>query len=291
MKNNLNCIAIICLFICFSDCWIAKAQNLTLSIELDKKELIEGEPVYLLVTLKNPTFQTKKYNMLSFGSGLFHLSVIDERGNTLRYYGLILHASEPTYSLAPSESVQYLCDISHYYSNVFEKFEKGVNFPSPIVARMLSGSYKVKAHFRNGDVTLHSNELLFTVIAPVGDNAKLLEILKIKFRREFLEGKDNEIKISTFQELSKSYAHSIYFPLIQEQLASFYFSKGDANESKKILKNIIKTNPNSGYAMDAFRSPRLSVGEKEKLLEEIKLKSPQSRVVRFGENILKSTSK
>ena len=263
------------------------AQNLLLDIELDKKEFIEGEAICLLVNLTNLSSKIFNYDDFSLESGTLILNVTDDKGTTLPYFGLYIRGFkviDSTNMIVNGKSVQYMCELSQTFPNYKET---GLDFSFPIASRLLPGNYRVKAHYKNEEQILQSKELSFSVIAPQGEEAKLFEILKIKFHPDFIFKMDQDTKIKSFDDLVGNHPTSIYLPRLQRMLAGSLLKKGDVVRANDVLKKIIKIYPNSGYAMEAIQTMKLSIQEKEKFLNEIKLKNPHSRIVKYGENILK----
>ena len=263
------------------------AQNLLLDIELEKKEFIEGEPIYLLVNLTNVSSKNFKYDGFSLESGTLILNVNDDKGTTIPYFGLFIRGFktlDSTNVIVSGKAVQYMCELSQAFPNYKEM---GLDFSFPIASRLLPGNYRIKAHYKNEEQILQSIELSFSVIAPQGEEAKLFEILKIKFHPDFIFKMDQDTKIKSFDDLVGKHPTSIYLPRLQRMLAGSLLKKGDVVRANDVLKKIIKTYPNSGYALEAIKTIMLPIWEKERLLNEIRLTNPQSRVVKYGENILK----
>ena len=284
MKNTF--IFMCKLIIFFLTLETAAAQNINLNIELDKKEFIEGESVYLLMSLNNSSSQILNYDRFYLEGRTLELNVTDERGYILPYKGADVDyaLSGPTvYTLQPGKSTQYLCPLSYFYHNFVEK---DAIFPFPVVSRLLPGLYKVKAQYQVSEGKIYSNELTFTVSAPKNDDAILFERLKTKFTPDFIWGKRKDEAFILFDTLSKSNSQSIYLPIVKKTLSGFYFQKGDTSKAIEILKDLIKKNPNSGYALEAFQTMKISNREKELFLNEFKSINPSSRIVKFGDSIL-----
>jgi hypothetical protein len=276
----------ICLALIIASIFIsspALGQDLSLKIEIDKLEFIEGEPIYVVITLINSFSQSQDYiNFLLQGRSL-DLHVTGPDGKMVPYSGDNFSFYPPIkyLSLPPNSIIQYVCPLTFYYHNFIEQ---GTSFPFPIVARLAPGKYTFSANYTIKEKVITSNILTFTVAAPHGEDAGLFEILKTKFRNEFIMGGKPEEKEATFKNLAIKYNKSKYYPLVCQYIASFLFEKGDTLGANEINKTLIKANPNTGHAIQLFKWLKLSDREKIDFYHELKLSSPNSRVVRYVEN-------
>ena len=253
-------------------------------IEIDKHEFIEGEPIYVVVTLNNSSSQMHDCSRFYLEGRALDLMVTEFDGKILPYNGNIFSYSsgvpqiEP---IQPNTSIQYICDLQRFYYN-FRELKAA--FPLPVVARLVPGSYTLSARYSNEGKLISSNILTFTVVTPQGIDAALFEVLKIKFQAEYVAGKNREEKVTFFKELEMKNKKSKYHPLICQYLAAYLSDKGDSLEANEVRKSIIKTYPNTGHAMKVYKWLKLSDKEMVDFYNELKLSSPNSRVVRYVEN-------
>jgi hypothetical protein len=287
--KKYNSHLLIFLFFFFGNSISINAQNLSMTIELDKKEFVEGESIYLLLTMKNNASIAQEIDPFNIASGPLKILVENQQKEIIPYYGIKINgmALIRNDTLISGESAQYVCNISANYPNIIEK---GVMVPSQILTRLSPGAYKVKAVFSVTDKLIISNEIVFSVIAPQGEDVKVLEILKEKLRPDYLYSISSSEKITFFKDLATSYPQSTYLPRILRTIATCWLEKGDTIEAGKVLKSVILRNPNTGHAIEAFMATKLlGKGEQAKMLKEIKLLFPESRMMKYGERILKST--
>lgn len=216
------------------------AQELEMTLLVEKNNYLEQEPITALLVLQN--ISSKEIDVRDFGSeangASVKLIVQDESSNLINYHGGIVDAVfiEPNY-LEPGNTTNTVFFIGRSYGNNDPQTNNGFNvvlLASYIARRFLTeGTYNIYAEYkyRHGNV-VKSNVIEINVQKPYSD-----------------------AQMQVYRELKKAVAQ---------------FDSGNLEEYYSILLNIINNYPDNPYTKVAYTQIFINANEKKLDNERIK---------------------
>jgi len=255
-----------------------KLNDLQFWMELEKKSFLVSEPIWLDMYVKNLGKEKVEVKPLSLAGGWLEIVLIDSKNDTLKPQGeehIEWIGGGPTFSLQPNETL-FVC------RNLLEATWLGVpEEPGPGSWRtyLKLDTYRIKAIYKTA---LVSNELIFQVVNPSGDEKKAYTLWK--------EGMKNygrakwQAAVAKWKELLGKYPKSVYAPSICREL-DYY----DRANSKEYAEKLLSEHPNSGYSEFAIGVllENKSKEEQETILQQIEKKYAGTRAAKFVNNIRK----
>jgi len=217
-------------------------KDFDLTIQLDKTIFLEGEPIWVKISLKNLGEDAKKVTKMSFPSVLynnsFDFNLIDSEGLRVKSTGIRSHGSH-TIILNPNDITYDYYDILNVYGEPINKLLKsGRKYLKP-------GSYKLSAKLSTPEISLPSDEITFEVLESTADEVESYELFKEAYNRWLIKKKRQEAR-ELFRRAIDTYPNSIYTDL---QYSFLYqvnsIGLKDYRASIDVIKEMIQRNPKS----------------------------------------------
>jgi FtsP/CotA-like multicopper oxidase with cupredoxin domain len=271
------------LLICFLLFQIGLSQGFELTVSTLKEKYVVGEPVYILVTLKNRTTHEEKCSGFCMG-GRLQVVVNDSKQNRLSYQGVnVEYFTTNQDKLEPSDYKQDLIDLSTNYGNYHPK---GVYSTYPFCSMLLAGRYTVYAEYELNKVTLKSNTVEVIVENPPENELEAFERLKHIFTKIYVKKSDSTF-ITVFKEFLNNYPNSVYAPLAHIYLGYSYGRLKDKEKANKTKIEIIKKYSTSGYALEALKTLKMKAEEKINTIAKLQNEISDSRFQKFAKSMQK----
>jgi hypothetical protein len=266
-------VSLLLLFICGVGTAQDKVQEFKLQISLTKDTYLEAEPIWLDVTLINVSQDTARAWGLCLPCQMgFEVIVLDERGDTLEYNGLLYDMKRgPGWIMKPGETYYNCLDLSEHYGDAPEPLAPMATFT--FTKSLKPGKYTVTSSYHIRSQTIESNQVKFEVKPPTGEEKEAYVLL---------------------QEAYIFYIRSKLDSMTQKlhEINSLYPKSGYAEKACKHLvldEMLINNFPNSGFTLSALRAKASRKNEKEKkeFLQRIISNHPETRSAKFAEQMLR----
>lgn len=252
----------------------------TLSINLSKESYIEGELVYLVITLKNNGSEEITYQAFYLESGLLALRVLRKDSRVVPYFGGIYSygpMGPDKILLMAHDQISIGVSINDYYPT----------FAGPyyMYRKIDPDQYTVQAIYRIEDKIIKSNTLTFTVSSPGEEDRKALRELENIYVPENFFARDLSPAIKAYKSYLAKYDTSPYAPFFLDKMVWAYHELKDTLKESETLKTLIRKHPDSGFSLDAIKSKYLSEQEKRELLQDVILTHPNGFFAKYAQEL------
>lgn len=222
------------------------AQPLEFKVSLEKDTFLEGEPVFLLLEVKNISSSDIAISFINNFSNFHYYLVRDN--DIIKQNDKIIFTENKSYNYALKSKEIYakVVDIGLYFGKpYFNNYEKDILYP---------GNYSFSASFYdyfiidNGDTIrksiYNSNKVSFKIRPPNKDEAILRdEFLDLKEKRKSISNEEYNRKI---QKLIKNNIGNPFVSIISRNLIT---TNSDYEQFKSTIIAIVTSNPNSFWAL------------------------------------------
>lgn len=218
-------------------------ENLELKIGLDKSEFLEGESIWVKISLKNLGDDAKQVTKMSFPLVIYNKSfdfnLIDSEGLRVKDSGIRSDGLH-TVTLNPNDSTYDYYDILNFYGEPIHKLLRtGRKYLKP-------GSYKLSAKLSTPNISLPSNEIKFEVVEPNADEVESYELFKEAYKTWLIKNKREEEARDLFRTAIDTYPNSIYTDLHYSYLYKINsIGLRDYRACIDVIKEMIQRNPKS----------------------------------------------
>jgi hypothetical protein len=269
-------VSLLLLFICGVGTAQDKVQEFKLQISLTKDTYLEAEPIWLDVTLINVSQDTARAWGLCLPCQMgFEVIVLDERGDTLEYNGLLYDMKRgPGWIMKPGETYYNCLDLSEHYGDAPEPLAPMATFT--FTKSLKPGKYFVAAKHHIRSQTISSNELEFEINTPMGKDQEGYRLLHSAYLA-WIKGKSHSTIQDTLSEIIKLYPTSPY--------AEKAFRHLPQRKDELFLERF----PNSGYTRGAIQAITSYMSHQmgRNFLKQIIKQNPETRSAKFAEQMLR----
>ncbi len=256
-----------------------QSNRVELSIELSNKQIfIEGESVYLIVSLKNKGSNVVRYDGFYLESSKLTLNVTRHDGQKVNYAGPTFTIISPiSHSLLPSEKVSVGLMVDGYFPTFTDAHH--------VYRKLTPGTYTVEAQYAMNTSVVNSNRSTFQVQRPAGRLKEALDKLEEIYVPENYFSDDTSKIIPICVDYLRSYGNSPYAPLVSNEIAWTYRRTKDRAKAVEAYKTVVRSYPNHGYALNIIQENYLRPREKAVLLDEIISKHPSSYFAKYARHL------
>lgn len=262
---------------------LSLSQQLGLEISSLKEVYFVGEPIQILISIKNigtTNVEGNFYNKMK-------LELNNANGSEIKYVGPSVDTYSPaTESLLPSETVYRFIELNRYFGKIFN-----IAYYDHYLD---SGRYTLMANLTPvGQQSIHT-EIPFQVIDPSGE--------ELKVYNTFLDITDGEVagKYSAadvaqkLENLHRDYPNSVYSINILTLLDAVYdISLHKYQEASRVREELVFKYPSvrAYWTLDSVLRNRQSKSDKINFIRELQLNSSNPLIQKVYEQKIKDLEK
>ena len=239
------------------------AQDLELTLSLDKEVFWEVEPIWVKVSLSNKgsgEVAVPKY-LIPEAPNLT-VELFDIKGNKLKYKGVLFDLrGNPSCMLKPGEAMDEYFNLLDYYGE-----DVSPDLPS---FHLKEGAYSIYAQQNSFGIISHSNKVTFLVKEISGKETDALRLFK-KGYCTWIYKKNKLQAIEIYRKMIDSYPNSVYVEVAYNHLFMCYkWGPKDYVTAIKVGEELITQFPQSPFS---GRMIQYLAGAYEALNEKDKIK-------------------